>query len=150
MEKTVTRVDNNVDIMAPREKVFAYVSDVEAQPEWVKWAKRIEVTSPHKGAVGATDRTLMQVGPRKQELDGIVTEFRPPQVVSRRVIGGLKMEERISLVAVKDGTKVAWTVEYEPPMGPFGKVVDFLFMNRLMDQLMKDSLEILKGRLEQQ
>jgi hypothetical protein len=33
-------------------------------------------------------------------------------------------------------------------MGLLGKLVDFLFMSRLMDQLMKDSLTNLKERME--
>ncbi len=144
----MSRVDNSIDILAPREKVFSYVSNVEAQPEWVKWARDVEVTSDQKNGVGAVDSMTMQVGPRKERVEALVTEFRPPQLMTRRFLKGLRMEERFSLVPVRDGTKVAWSVEYVPPMGAFGKLFDFLFMIRLMDQLMKDSLVNLKERLE--
>ena len=144
----MSRVDNWIDILAPREKVFAYVSNVEAQPEWVKWAKEVEVTSEGKDGVGTVDSMLMQVGPRKERVEALVTEYRPPQLMTRRFLKGMRMEERFSLVPLRDGTKVAWSVEYDPPMGPLGKAVDFLFMGRLMDQLMKDSLANLKERLE--
>jgi uncharacterized membrane protein len=141
------RIDSNIDIKAPREKVFAYISDVESQPEWCKWAKRAAVTSPTQG-VGATDEMVMQVGPRKERVEGIVTEYKSPQFFTRRNTRGLQMTESYSLLPAGDGTKVAWIVEYSPPGGGIGKLIDFLFMSRLFEQLQGDSLRNLKERLE--
>ena len=142
------RIDNAIDISAPREKVFAYVADVERQPEWVKWAKTVEMTAGATG-VGATDTMMMQVGPKKDRVEGIITEFRDGQMVSRRLTKGMEWFERLSLVSTVEGTKVAFSVEYKPPMGPLGQAIDFLFMVRLLDQLMKDSLTNLKENIEQ-
>jgi hypothetical protein len=58
------------------------------------------------------------------------------------------MTDRLSVVKSGDGTKVAWSVDYIPPMGAMGKLMDQLFMVRLFDQLMKDSLTLLRQRLE--
>ena len=144
------RLDNSVDIKLPRERVFQYVSDVTARPEWVKWMKRAEVTSPETRGVGATDAGVMQVGPQKQTVEGIVTEYRPNVVFTRRHTRGMDLTDRIAVVPSPsgEGTKVAWSIEYKPPMGQMGKVMDKLFMERLFDQLMKDSLHDLKERLE--
>jgi uncharacterized membrane protein len=144
----LTRVDNAIDIKASREKIFEYVSDIESHPEWVKWAKEVEKTSPNAKGVGATDRMVMQVGPRRERVEGMITEFRDGQNYTRRLTRGLDLTEKLSLVNVKDGTKVAWIVEYRPPMGAVGKLMDVLFMSRLFDQLMKDSLTNLKERME--
>jgi uncharacterized membrane protein len=145
----VARVDNAIDINAPADKVFGYVSEVGRQPEWVKWAKTVEVTSADRVGVGATDQMKMQVGPQRSKVEGIVTEYRDGQMVGRRLTKGMDWFERISVVPVGNGTKVAYSVEYKPPMGPFGQMMDFLFMVRLVDQLMKDSLTNLKTNLEQ-
>ena len=59
------RLDNAIEIKAPREDVFKYIADVEARPEWVKWTKRSVVTSEEAGTVGQTDAGLMQVGPQR-------------------------------------------------------------------------------------
>ncbi len=142
------RVDNAIDIKAPRDAVFKYVSDVEARPEWVKWTKRSEITSEEPGTLGQTDAGVMQVGPQKQNVEAIVTEYRENQVFTRKHTRGLEMTDRIAVVPTPDGTKVAWSVEYTPPMGGMGKLMDFLFMVRLMEQLQKDSLDILKLRME--
>jgi uncharacterized membrane protein len=142
------RIDNAIEIKAPREKVFAYIADIEAQPEWVKWTKTAEVTSLNTRGVGTTDAMLMQVGPRKEQVEGIVTEYQDGYYVTRRHTRGMSMEERLSVVPYADGSKVAMSIDYVPPMGAMGKMMDQLFMARLFDQLMKDSLAILKDRLE--
>jgi uncharacterized membrane protein len=142
------RLDHTIDIKASRQTVFEYVSDVDSRPEWVKWTKQAEVTSPDHVGVGSTDWMLMQVGPRKQNVEGIVIEYKDGQLFTRRHTKGMDMTDRIGVVSLGDLTKVAWSVEYTPPMGAMGKVMDFLFMVRLFDQLMTDSLDILKLRLE--
>jgi uncharacterized membrane protein len=144
------RLDNSIDIKLPKERVFEYVSDVTHRPEWVKWTKRSEVTSSEPGVVGSTDAGLMQVGPQKQNIEAIVTEYRPDYVFTRRHTRGMEMTDRLAEVPSPsgEGTKVAWSVEYKPPMGQMGKMMDQLFMVRLFDQLMKDSLDILRDKLE--
>ena len=144
------RLDNSIDIKLPKDRVFEYVSDVTHRPEWVKWTKTSEVTSSEPGVIGSTDAGRMQVGPQKQTVEAIVTEYRPDYVFTRRHTRGMEMTDRIAVVPSPsgEGTKVAWSVEYTPPMGQMGKMIDQLFMVRLFDQLMKDSLDILRDKLE--
>jgi uncharacterized membrane protein len=142
------RIDNVIDIKAPRDKVFQYVSDVASQPEWVKWAKEVQITSPGISGLGQTDSMRMQVGPQRQTVEGLVTEYKDGQFITRRLTRGMALTERLSVVPFADGSKVAYSVEYTPPMGQLGKIMDFLVMVRLFDQLMKDSLTNLKERLE--
>jgi uncharacterized membrane protein len=144
------RLDNSIDIKLPKDRVFEYVSDVAARPEWVKWTKRSELTSTEPGVIGSTDAGVMQVGPQKQTVEAIVTEYRPDYVFTRRHTRGMEMTDRIAVVPSPsgEGTKVAWSVEYRPPMGLMGKMMDQMFMVRLFDQLMKDSLNILRDKLE--
>jgi uncharacterized membrane protein len=142
------RLDNSIEIKSPPETVFAYLADIESHPEWVKWTKEAEVTSLEKTGLGSTSTMKMQVGPRKETVEAIVTEFKPDEFVAWRNTRGMDMTDRLSVVPYQDGTKVAWSVDYKPPMGGMGKLVDLLFMERLFDQLAKDSLTLLKERLE--
>ena len=142
------RLDSAIDIKAPRDKVFAYISDVESQPEWCKWAKDVTITSTSRTGIGATDEMMMQVGPRKEKVEGIITEYKEGQFFSRRHTRGLQMTETYSVLPSGDGTKVAWSVEYSPPMGAMGKLLDLIFMERLFEQLQSDSMTNLKERLE--
>ena len=142
------RLDNAIDIKAPKDKVFAYISDVTTHPEWVKWTKSAEVTSAEGRGVGATASGLMQVGPRKEKVETLVTEYKEGEFLTRRTTQGMEMTDRLAVVPLGDTTKVAWSVDYTPPMGPMGKMMDALFMVRLFDQLMKDSLTNLKTQME--
>ncbi len=142
------RVDDVIDIDAPREKVFQYISNIELQPEWNKWAKKTESTSLERSVLGATDSMVMQVGPRKETVEGIVTEFKDGALYARRHTKGMEMTERYSLLTIGEATKVAWSVEYVSPMGPIGKMNDMLFVARLFEVLMHDSLNILKQQME--
>lgn len=144
----MTRVDNSIDIKAPKEKVFAFIADLEARPQWVKWSREAEVTSMQKEGVGTTDRSTMQVGPQKQKTEGLVTEFQPGYTIARRLTRGMDLSERVSVLTAADATKVVYSVEYTPPMGVMGQIMDALFMGKLMEQLMEDSLDILKERME--
>lgn len=144
----MARVDNTIDIKAPKDKVFAFVSDLEVRPQWVKWTKDIEVTSMQKEGVGTTERMIMQVGPQKQRVEAIITDFQPGFTIAQRLTKGMDLNERISVLNMNDHTKVAYSVEYTPPMGKMGQLMDFLFMSKLFDQLMEDSLIILKERME--
>ena len=142
------RLDNWIDIKAPIETVFEYLADIPSHPEWVKWTKQAEITSLEKKGLGVTTSELMQVGPRKERVESIVTEFKDVEFFTRRHTRGMEMTDRLSVVKMGDGTKVAWSIDYVPPMGPVGKMMDTLFMVRLFDQLMKDSLVLLRERLE--
>lgn len=142
------RLDYSIDVKAPREKVFEYVTDVSLHPQWVKWAKRVEPTSTGAIGVGSTDIMLMQVGPKKEEVEEIVTEYKEGEVFTRRHTKGMTMTDRLAMVTTPEGTKVAWSVEYTPPMGMMGKMMDMIFMERLFDQLMGDSILLLKENIE--
>jgi len=144
----VTRVDSSIDIKAPKDKVFAYIADLEARPQWLKWSKDAEVTSMQHEGMGTTDRSIMQVGPQKQRTEGIVTDYQPGYTIARRLTQGMDLSERLSVLDRGDHTKVAYSVEYSPPMGKMGQMMDFLFMAKLFEQLMEDSLTILKERME--
>ena len=69
-----------------------------------------------RAKVGATDAMTIQVGPSKQKVEGIITELVPGYTMARRVTRGMDMTERLSVVPVVNGTKLAWSIEYAPPM----------------------------------
>lgn len=142
------RIDSAIEINAPRERLFEYVSNIGLMPEWVKWAKEAEVIAADAVGTGSTYRMLMQVGPKKDRVEGIVTEHRPSTYTARRLTSGMDMTEMLSIVPFGAASKLAWIIEYTPPMGAMGKLMDTLFMMRLFEQLMRDSLAILKERIE--
>jgi hypothetical protein len=68
--------------------------------------------------------------------------------MSRRITRGFELVEHYNLSPTEDGTHVKHVIDYTPPFGGVGKVFNFLFMNRLFEQLHGDSLVSLKENLE--
>ena len=55
--------------------------------------------------------------PRSQEaIETLTTEFKDGQFVTRRHTRGMDMTDRLSVLPFGDGTKVAWSIDYTPPV----------------------------------
>ena len=142
------RIVKSIDIDAPREHVFAYAVDAGKQPEWITFMKEIEITSGDGRSQGTTDRCLIKLGPRTQPVEAEWTEYQANESFARRATSGMQMQGRMTFIPSGEGTRVQWTIEYTPPMGPLGAVVDALFMNRVFQNEVEESLEKLKVALE--
>ena len=141
-------IRKSIDISASPEQAFGYVTDPSTQPDWITFIREVEITSGDAKSAGTTDRCLFKLGPRAQTLDAVWTEYDPPRSFARKATSGPAMEGRMTFEPRDDGAYVEWTVDYRPPMGPLGALIDALFMNRLFQNEMEESLESLKARLE--
>jgi uncharacterized membrane protein len=144
----VPLIRKSIHISASPEDVFNYVTNTSTQPDWISFIREVEITSGDGKSEGTTDRCLFKLGPRAQTLDAVWTEYDPPRAFAREATSGLEMEGRMTFDLRDDGTHVEWTMSYEPPMGPLGALLDALFMNRVFQNEMEESLESLKARLE--
>ncbi len=138
----------SIDIDASPDNVFNYVTNVSTQPDWIKFLKAIDITSGDGQTKGTTDRSVIKLGVRAQEMEALWTEYDPPRAYARRATSGMEMEGRMTFHPSDDGTHVEWTIGYRPPMGSLGMVVDVLFMNRVFQNEIEESLESLKEQLE--
>jgi len=144
----VPLIRKSIDISASPQNVFDYVTDSSTQPDWITFIREVEITSGDGKSEGTTDRCLFKLGPRAQILDAVWTEYDPPRSFARKATSGPEMEARMTFEPRDDGTYVEWAVDYRPPMGPLGALIDALFMNRLFQNEMEESLESLKAQLE--
>jgi len=144
----VPLIRKSIDIAASPDKAFDYATDSSTQPDWVTFIRKVEITSGDGKSAGTTDRCLFKLGPRAQPLDSTWTQYDPPRSFARKATSGLDMEGRMTFEPRDDGALVVWTVDYRPPMGPLGALFDALFMNRVFQNEIEESLETLKARLE--
>jgi uncharacterized membrane protein len=145
---SVPLIHKSIDIAASPGKVFDYVTDSSAQPEWITFVKKVEITSGDGKSEGTTDRCLFKLGSRAQTVDAVWTAYDPPRSFTRKATSGLEMEGRMAFEPRDDGTYVEWIVDYRPPMGSLGTLLDALFMNRVFQNEMEESLESLGAQLE--
>jgi uncharacterized membrane protein len=145
---TMPVLEAAIEIKAPPEKVFAYISDVETQPQWARWAKDIDITSLSRKGLGTTDSMVLQLMGKKYPTEGIISEYNENESMSRRITRGFDLIEHYTLTPTEGGTNLTHVIDYTPPFGGLGKVFNFLFMNRLFEQLHGDSMVSLKENLE--
>lgn len=143
------RIERSIEIEAPRAEVFAYATKEESQVAWVSFLKEYQITSEEKQGRGVTERAVIQIGPRAEETRTVWSEYVPEHLLARRSTSGFQMESRLRFSTLEDGTRVAWTIDYTPPMGPLGRVVDLFLMRRLFINQVEDSLERLKRHFEE-
>jgi uncharacterized membrane protein len=144
----VSSIRKSIDIDASPGNVFNYATNVATQPDWMKFLEGIDITSGDGRSKGTTDRCVIKLGTRAQTVEELWSEFDPPRSFARKSTGGMEMDGRMTFEPKEGGTSVEWTIGYVPPAGTLGKVVDALFMNRVFQNEMEESLESLKAQLE--
>lgn len=141
------RIKVAIDIDAPREHVFAAAEPLK-MPDWTIHVKDVLVTGGDGKSPGTTDKTTIQVTPRKNQLECTWTEFRPGEVYARKFTGYFEGDEKLTFTTAGNGTRVVWTYNYTPPFGPIGKIGALLVMSRVVQNNMETSLENLKREME--
>ena len=142
------RIRKTIEIEASPEHVFSYATNASTQTDWIKFLSQIDITSGDGQSQGTTDRCVVKLGPRAQAVDAVWTEYDAPRAFARKTTDGMEMEGRMTFQPADGGTRVEWTIGYKPPMGPLGALVDALFMNRVFQNEIEESLESLKAQLE--
>jgi len=144
------RIRKYVDIQAPPANVFLEIANPLHQMEWALPFRDIEVAEGDGVSQGSIQRWIFQVGPKSYQLEAVVRESRQGSTIAREVVEGpLLFRDRFSLIPQgAEVTRVEWMVEYEPPMGPLGRLLDALILHRVFQNDMETSLERLKRRLE--
>ncbi len=124
-------------IEAPPDRVWATLSDWEAQPRWMRDARDVTVTSPHREGVGVTLRVptdllagrgggrLAWLADRLLVDDTMeVTAWDPPRRIAVRHHGPLVTGTGAwELAATPHGTAFTWSEDLRPPFGLLGEVV---------------------------
>jgi uncharacterized membrane protein len=143
-------VRKTVDISAPLDEVFEYITDWERWPEWMSNVQDV-TRSGTRGDVG--ERTHWEVdGPAGTSVtwDAVTTHFVEYESISWQSTdgGGIEHAGTIRLDSNEDGsTRVHIDLTYNPVIGAIGHVVATLFGSDPEKQ-MDVALERLKTTIE--
>jgi uncharacterized membrane protein len=142
-------VQKTMNIAAPRDEVFAYLTTWEKFPEWMSHIREVRVSEAREGDM----RTHWVVdGPAGTTVswDAEVTRFEPNEMVSWRSVedAAIRQSGRIHFADNGDGsTRVHLQMSYDPPGGAAGHAVATLFGRDPKTQ-MDDDLARLKMVIE--
>ena len=147
------RVESSVEIEAPIEKVFAFISDPKNQERvFVDYSMKIEDVSKQPIGVGTKYRPSCVIAgiKAKPHLHELVEFEKNRRIVDREVKGGALNREELTYAfgATDRGTKVTLTIDYKLPYSVVGEVLDKLRMRKAFENFSKDGVQKAKEILE--
>jgi uncharacterized protein YndB with AHSA1/START domain len=149
------RVESSVEIEAPIEKVFVYLSNPKNQEKiFVDSEFKIEDVSEQPIGVGTKFHLTAVIGGRKvkQHWHEFVVFEENHRIVSHEVKGGggkLKSEDLTFVFETTDkGTKLTITEDYQFPYSVLGEVLDKLMGRKGFERFIKDGAQKAKEILE--
>lgn len=140
-------------IRASQEKVWDFISNIESAPEWVVVMKSLIHTTENPVRENTVYRESSKIGPKESETEWRVTRFEAPHIQVHecnepdfRAILTMKVEDN------GDGTCTLFhSVEYKlmPKFRPLGWLLETLFIKKIMQRNMHESVENGKRILEE-
>jgi len=151
----LTRVETSIEINAPPEKVWEMLA-LDRFPEWEEGykedLKNIEYTSEVK-----TLKDKYRVGlsahldiKGEGEMDLEITESLENERITYHLAGGSFTKHlilRFLLEPVEEETRFTYAVDYELSWGIFGKLLEKLFIKRMIQKGVDKALENLRSIL---
>jgi uncharacterized protein YndB with AHSA1/START domain len=139
------KLNNSINISAPVEKVFAYVTDPLATPEWLVGATEVtDVTGSGVGQHYHWKYNMLGVPLRGETT---VSEHVPNEREVTDNKGGITSTFTFTFAPHEGGTKLDLELDYTIPVPVLGKLAEKLVLKR--NQREADlSMENIKERLE--
>jgi uncharacterized protein YndB with AHSA1/START domain len=139
-------------VNVPVEAVWAALNDIDHTPEWVIGLENAEVKTSQPYGAGTVYHDYNRLGPWLQVTEWQITEFEPMshQVhVSKSAVLPSKM--KLNLSPNGEATNLTMTVEYSllPTWGAISRVLERLFMNRMLTGVLKQNVSQLSIYLNQ-
>ena len=151
----MTKIEGSVEIKAPIEKVFSFISNPKNQEKMFVDSKfKIEDISMQPDGVGTKFRLSAFMGGRNVKPHWHeFTEFEEGRrIVSHEVKGGggaMKSEDLTFVLGTTDkGTKLTIITDYEFPYSVLGKLVDTLAFKKAFELLVEGGTRRTKEILE--
>lgn len=143
----MVRIEVDTTINRPVEEVYAYMSDIDRQPEWVAPLTESRKTSSGPMGVGTTYQQVAKFMGRRMELNCKITDYEAPTRYAFQAKNGpMHMEMQFTLTPEEsDSTRVTQVVEGES--AGFFKLADPILARSMKKQFVAD-LETLKTILE--
>jgi carbon monoxide dehydrogenase subunit G len=143
----MVRAEEHITINRPIEEVFAYLSDIERQAEWVSTLSESQKTTSGPTEAGTTYRQVVKVLGRRVESENEVTDYQPPTLFAfRGKSGPMRMGMRFTLTSAGPETTEVTQVAEGASGGVF-KLADPMLAPTMKKQFAAD-LETLKTMLE--
>jgi uncharacterized protein YndB with AHSA1/START domain len=138
-------IHNSINISAPVEKIFAYLSDPVNTPEW--FVGMTEVTDVSGSGVGQHSRWTYSMIGIPFHGDSKLTEHVPNERLVSKQEGGLTSIITWTFAPHEGGTKLDMHIDYTIPVPVLGKLAEKVVFKRNQREAQM-SIENIKGTME--
>ena len=140
-------IEHSVVINRPIGEVFAYVSEIENEPQWQSGVVEAHKDSQEPLAVGHRGTEVRQFLGRRMESTYEITAYEPDTKFGFKVVSGpIPMEGGYTLQSVEGGTRVTLAVQGEA--GGFFKLAETM-VGRMARRQIQADFDNLKDLLEE-
>lgn len=140
---------HSIEISRSPEDVFAYLADVERQPEWQGGVVSVGLEGGGPMKVGARVRTTRRVGRGERTLTLEATEYDPPRTFAFRGIDGpIRPIGKGTVEPLEGGARSRHTFVLDFEGHGIGKVLVPLVVRRQARKELPENHRRLKERLE--
>ena len=146
----MARLEQELFVNAPPERVFELLAQPERTPEWSPNVVAIRRVGDEPIGVGATTEALVKALGTRQRAIGRCTVFDPPYriVIESRTELGARSRSDSQLTPEGSGTRLRATLEYVVPGGGLGRLFDRLVAERQTREDFEQALRRLKQLAE--
>lgn len=144
------RVERSIAIAATPEKIWPYLVEPEKIRKWFTLLRRFEYTGEQKSGVGTPFYYEEKSGPQLMKLHYVVTEWVENERLAFTMVSGpAKRDDQVwSIAATPSGSRFTLTEDYEAPWGVMGKMLEKLFVGRIIGKHLEEILANLKSLAE--
>jgi len=146
------RVEKSIEIAASPEKIWPFFIEPEKILKWFTLLRKFEYTSDKSSGIDTTFYYEEKSGPQLMKLNFKVTEWVENERIAFIMTSGpLKRDDEVwSIKATTSGSLVMLIMDIEMSWGIIGKIMDTLFVGRMVGQHQKEILANLKTLIEAQ
>jgi uncharacterized protein YndB with AHSA1/START domain len=144
------KVQRSIEIAAPPEKIWPFLTVPEKIKKWFTLLKKFEYTSDKRSGAGATFYYEEKSSGQLMKLNFKVTEWVENKKLAFSVTSGsLKKDDQVwSIDTTPTGSRFTMFEDLEMPMGIFGKIIGALFGEMMIGKSMEKILANLKKLAE--
>ena len=144
------RVERSIEIAAPPEKIWPFLVEPEKIMQWFTLLRKFEYTGEQKSGVGTPFYYEEKSGPQLMKLHYVVTEWvENGRLAFVMTSGPAKRDDQIwSIEATPSGSRFTLTEDYEMSWGVVGKLMEKLFVGRIIGKHLEEILANLKNLAE--
>jgi carbon monoxide dehydrogenase subunit G len=140
------RVERQVEIAAPPEQVFAFVSELDNLPRWQSGIQSTEKTSDGPMQPGSSARVVRQLFGQRITADLVVTAYQPPrQLELRSEVSGVRALGSLLVEPSGGGSSVTFAMEISA--SGFAALMEGTLASAAAEDI-ADSLRMLRDELE--